>query len=174
MNTSSVDMIKKSIDDYQNLKKILLETGELTYELFTTDIFRKYLLISCASLFENQIQELISKFVEAQTSSEMLKSLIKHKVIERQYHTYFDWKDKSANSFYKLFGAEFLEKVKFECSNNNLKKQERAFLEIGVERNLMVHENFLGYQLNKTVDEISELFLDALKYLEFLESVIIA
>jgi hypothetical protein len=104
----------------------------------------------------------------------MVKSLVKSKVIERQYHTYFDWKNRSANSFYKLFGGEFADSIKLKIkSDDKLKESEKAFLEIGSERNLLVHENFLGYQLNKTVDEILELFKKACDYISFLKDVLV-
>lgn len=167
-------IINDKISEYDELKKYLLENGQVTYENFVGETFRKYLLISCASLFENLIQEIISEFVSKNTSSEMVKSLVKSKVIERQYHTYFDWKNRSANSFYKLFGGEFADSMKLKIkSDDKLKESEKAFLEIGSERNLLVHENFLGYQLNKTVDEILELFKEACDYIRFLKDVLI-
>lgn len=169
MIPSEVQLIHNLLNDYEELKKFLLENNQITFEFFQTEIFRKYLLISCASLFENQIQLIIVELSEKHSDSKTIVSLIKAKAIERQYHTYFDWKNKSANSFYKLFGNDFAEKMKTKIkSDENIKEAEKAFLELGSERNLLVHENFLNYPLNKTVAEISELFTKATRYIEFI------
>ena len=174
MDISLRKMIDDSIQDYFELKSFLLTNGQVSQESFTTEVFRKFLLVSCASLFENQIQELISLFISKQTDNTMIQNLIKRKVIERQYHTYFDWKNKNANPFYSLFGEEFKNTISQKLKEKpEIKSAEKSFIEIGYERNLMVHENFLGYQFNKTVEEVQALYNDALLYINFLQEIFI-
>ena len=62
------------------------------------------------------------------------------------YHTWFKWDDTNANQFFGLFGSEF--KL---AMNNRVKESEelrtsiRAFLEIGNERNRLVHQDYVVY-----------------------------
>jgi hypothetical protein len=51
-----------------------------------------------------------------------------------------------------------------------LSKQISSFLEIGAERNKMVHQNFLEYQLEKTFDEIVKLHKEALNFINYIKS----
>ncbi len=165
----STQMLNRAVEEYNYLRQSLIDQALITSEVFYSDVFRKYFLISCASLFENIVQSIISEYIANNTESEMIRSLVKMKVIERQYHTYFNWKDLSGNPFYSLFGEEFKARILRKISENpDLKRSERAFILIGQERNLMVHENFLGYQFNKTVEEIHQLYKAALVYTEFL------
>ena len=54
-------------------------------------------------------------------------------------------------------------------SNEELKIQMKAFLEIGNERNKMVHENFLTYSLEKTFEEIVDLYHKGKPFVLFLK-----
>ena len=174
MNTSPSIEIENLIKEYSELKKFLLESGQVSYESFMSDIFRKHLLMSCASLFEVQIQDIIVKFVESYTDNASIHSLVKMKVISRQYHTYFDWKDKRAGPFYSLFGEPFKTSITEKLKNTpELKQAEKDFLEIGSERNLLAHENFLNYSLNKTPEDILTLYRSATSYIEFIKNELI-
>ncbi len=55
-------------------------------------------------------------------------------------------------------------------SSDELSKQISSFLEIGAERNKMVHQNFLEYQLEKTFDEIVKLHKEALNFINYIKS----
>lgn len=52
-----------------------------------------------------------------------------------------------------------------------MNKSMKAFLMIGNERNKMVHENFLSYNLEKTFEEIRILNEDASKFVEYLRNI---
>ena len=68
-----------------------------------------------------------------------------------------------------LFGENFKKEVSTIISQDEvLKEQMKAFLQLGNERNKMVHENFLVYNLEKTFDEIIQLNEKAEKFVDFL------
>ncbi|MDO4719877.1 MAG: HEPN domain-containing protein [Peptostreptococcaceae bacterium] len=98
---------------------------------------------------------------------------IRNKAIKRQYHTYFDWNQtNNINHFLGLFGRDFKNIIAKEIKDNSdLARQVQAFLEIGLERNKMVHQNFLDYNLEKTFDEIRELHEQATSFIEYMENV---
>lgn len=127
------------------------------------------MLLSCASYYETQIQEIIKSFVQRNSTDDKVSNFVLKKAISRQYHTYFTWDGNNVNSFLGLFGEEFKKVVSAIISQDEvLKEQIKAFLQLGNERNKMVHENFLVYNLEKTFDEIIQMNEKAGKFVEFL------
>lgn len=167
--TSPKITVEQLVKDYAEFREYLLSNGQISFESLLSDIFRKNLLISCASLFELQIQALVSQYVSKQTADPKINSLVQNRVIERQYHTYFNWKDKAAGPFYAMFGAATKEEISLQIKGDtNLKEGEKAFLDIGAQRNLLAHENFIEYQLSLTSQEIIDLYGKATTYVRYL------
>lgn len=158
------------IEDYHDLKGYLLKNGQISLENNVENHLKKVMLLSCASFYENQIQEIIKSFVKRNSSDDKVSNFVLKKAISRQYHTYFNWEGNNVNSFLGLFGEEFRKEVSATISQDDaLKEQMKAFLQIGNERNKMVHENFLVYNLEKTFDEIILLNEKAEKFVDFLK-----
>ena len=160
---------------YKEFKEMIdyLETNkEISLKIVADDNLKKVLLLSAASYFEDEIKELILDFVEKNSDNNlMIKSFVKNKAVERQYHTYFDWKTGNANSFFSLFGDEFKNQAKGDVKDNSkLEKSIRAFLEIGNLRNELVHGNFAVFPIEKTVEEIYELYCSAHQFIDYLSS----
>lgn len=171
-------MIRQSIVDriYQDnldLLKFLQEKGELSFLAQFNTVFTKTLLLSAASYFEHEICRMIQAFIDRKTQSdEYVISIVKKKAIERQYHTYFSWRDwekGNANSFFALFGESFKKKVEQEIKDNDLKLSVKAFLEIGNERNKLVHQNFADCGVEKTAEEVYNLYQQANLFVDFLD-----
>jgi hypothetical protein len=91
---------------------------------------------------------------------------IRNKALSRQYHTLFDWGAKNCNSFLGLFGDDFKSSFCSKISSDKLlEKSIKDFLEIGRERNRLVHQNYATYSLEKTAKEIFELHTSAKSFL---------
>lgn len=88
------DSIQDFILVYDDLKKFLIENNQFSLENNFGHHMRKVMLLSCASYFETEIQELIKTFVEQQSSDDRVLSFVQNKAITRQYHTYFNWDGK--------------------------------------------------------------------------------
>lgn len=165
----SESVIQQIYSRNSQIAEFLGKAGEVTFESDVRDMFRKNLVLSMASYFENEIKKIILDFVRENIPSELICNFVKSKAIERQYHTFFDWDKNNANSFLGLFGQEFKEKCKKRISSDGtLDDGIKAFLEIGRTRNNLVHLNFSNYELNKSDKEYLELYLSAEKVLEFL------
>ncbi len=108
-------------------------------------------------------------------NDELIISIIKTKAIKRQYHTYFDWeKSTNANSFFSLFGEDFKNKMAKQVKETpKLETAIRAFLQLGQERNKLVHQNFAEIVLDKTADEIYKLYQTALLFVDIIKSELI-
>lgn len=169
-------MIRQSIVDriYQDnldLLKFLEEKNEPSFKVQFDTIFTKTLLLSAASYFEHEICRIVQTFIERKTQNdECIISIVKQKAIERQYHTYFDWNGKNANQFFSLFGNTFKQnKLKEVKDDPTLESAIKSFLELGKERNKLVHQNFANCTIEKTAKEVYELYQEATVFIDFLE-----
>jgi len=161
---------------YKEFKEMIdyLETNkEISLKIIADDNLKKVLLLSVASYFEDEIRAILLSFVEKNSGNNpMIISFVKNKALERQYHSYFEWKSaKNANKFFSLFGEKFKKQASGDVKDNSeLEKSIRAFLEIGNLRNELVHGNFAVFPIEKTLEEIYELYRSANQFIDYLSS----
>ena len=149
-----------------------LGQNEPSLVIAASDNFRKSLLLAAASYFEYRVSNCVADFVHERTSGAILVvAFVKNKAISRQYHTWFNWTDSNANQFFGLFGGEFkqmmVDRVK---ASEELKTSVQAFMELGSERNKLIHQDFASYAMEKTLDEIYSLYRQALTFVEGIAS----
>jgi hypothetical protein len=143
--------------------QVLKSTGEVSLEISASDQFRKALLLAAASFFEKKICDSVLDFVREQTSgSPLIENFVRAKAIARQYHTLFDWDASNANKFFGLFGEDFkilmTQRVR---QSTDIQEAVKAFLEVGSERNKLVHQDYASFPLEKTLEEIYDLYKKA-------------
>jgi len=161
--------IEKLYNDFENLKIYLLKSKELDYFNLVEKQFTKNLIISSASFIESFLQKILINFVDKTSSHDIITHFLKNKAISRQYHTYFNWDSKNANNFLGLFGNDFKEHMKDKIKSNNMESNIKSFLELGKLRNELVHQNFIIYTTDKTLEEIKNLFIEAKTFVMFFE-----
>lgn len=166
--TAQETIVDRLYNEFQALVAYLTQKGEISFQVTADDNFRKTLLLAAASYFENQICDDIIRFTEKVSSSNArLVEFVKNKAVSRQYHTFFSWDTRNANTFFGLFGESFRNSMADEIKNNSsLDDAIKAFIELGAERNRLVHENFGTFYLDKTVKEIYQLYKDAFLFVE--------
>lgn len=145
-----------------------LGVGEPSLTIAAGDNFRKALVLAAASYFEHRISTCVLDFVhERANGNDLIIGFVKNKAISRQYHTWFKWDETNANHFFGLFGNSFKqmmsERVK---ASEDLRASIRAFLEVGNERNKLVHQDFASFALEKTLDEIYALYQKSLLFVD--------
>jgi hypothetical protein len=151
----------------------LVPPAELTLQNWAQENFRRVLVLTMANYLENEITNLLMDFSRAKSGNVLIHSFIKNKAIERQYYTYFNWKEgRDANQFFSLFGKDFLKQASSEVkSNAELDEAIKAFLEIGRTRNILMHEILHVVDIgNKTAKEFYELFNRSLIFISFLRT----
>lgn len=165
MQATVVDRIHQ---EFKDLISYLDQRSELSLRSTVDENFRKALLLAAASYFEHRIVSDITVFViEVSGENSLLIEFVKNKAINRQYHSLFKWDDKNANHFFGLFGTSFKSFITQELKNDEqLDLSIKAFLEIGRERNRLVHQDFGTFTLEKTSDEIYELYKTALVFVD--------
>lgn len=163
--------INNLISEYRELYDSLNKNHKITLAISISNHYKKILLLSCASLYEKYFTEKIMEIIKNKTNHGALSTLFYNKSIKQQYFKFFDWKEDRGNvkSFLSLFGNEVQQHIQEEINADcELLEGMNAFLKIGYNRNLLVHENFIVYNLEKTFDEIENLHSKAVKFIEFL------
>ena len=147
---------------------MLQQAGELSLYNTMSDLFRKILLLTAASHFESEMQRAVEFYVvESASNDELVVSLVQKKAISRQYHTWFNWSGGNANQFFSLFGRRFLEFMRAQVEDGNPSSSSvRAFVEIGENRNRLVHQNFGEFQMEKSMQEVYDLYNEAREFVE--------
>jgi len=169
MTETPVDIQYQSI---LRMSERLEADGEISLTVSATDWLRKVLLLSAASYFEHRVVEVVLGFVsERSRSDEAITAMIKTKVVDRKYHTFFNWEGKNANSFFSMFGSTLADQLKAQAKSDQLIDDSViAFLELGHLRNQLVHENFATFPIPKTIGEIYLLYQTASRFLDFVET----
>lgn len=166
-----MDIVESLYNQTNELNEYLLNSGEPSLKSTADSNLRKSILLASASFFEKEIVDSILIYVQKISSdNKKVVSFVKNKALTRQYHTLFNWNDKNCNSFLSLFGDDFKNGFKKLIENNkDLDDAVKAFLEIGAERNRLVHQDFGQYSLEKTSKEIFELHKKATYFLNQLK-----
>lgn len=168
------DRIERQYQDSKDLVEYLMGQGEVSFATYIDNVYKKVLVLSAASYFESIISKFISDYaIEASGPDKRIVTLIENKVIERQYHTLFNWESKNTNTFWGLFGENTKNKVRERFNaDNQLKAAEQDFIELGRQRNLLVHENFAEYDVNITLEEIYTKYKSACEFVSFIATVL--
>jgi len=162
---SKVDRLYQEATEVLNL---LAERTEISLQSAASDQFRKALLLATASYFEHRVCKCVMDFVRERAGGSLLvENFVRAKAISRQYHTLFDWTAPNANRFFGLFGEAFRASMSEEIrQSEEMKSAVIAFLEVGNERNKLVHQDYASFPLEKTLDEIYQLYRKALTFVE--------
>ncbi len=170
----STNVVERLHDEFVELHDFLVENDGVTLVSVVEENFPKALLLAAASHFESQLKNSMKNFVmEVTDDDHPLVSLIEGKVIERQYHTWFDWESRNANRFFRMFGLRFKNHAdSLVKKDDDLRKSISSFMEIGGERNKLVHQDFANFQMNKTSSEVYDLYKSATMFVSWFPNTI--
>lgn len=159
----STNVVERLHGEFVELHDFLVKNDGAMLVSIVDENFPKALLLSAASHFEHRLKKAMKNFViEITDNDHPLVSLIESRVIGRQYHTWFNWESKNANLFFAMFGSRFKDHAgALVNENDDLRKSINAFMEIGRERNKLVHQDFADFQMSKTSTEVYDLYESA-------------
>jgi len=166
MRSAMHTVVERMHGDFSDLLSMLERGGEISLRSVADDNFRKSLLLCAASFFEKTLCDIVVGFVRDHSgNNSAIVEFVKNKAISRQYHTWFNWKERNANVFFGLFGEEFKSfmgrKIK---SDQDLDNSIRAFMEIGEYRNRLLHQDYGNFFLEKSSSEIYHLYRTAIVF----------
>jgi hypothetical protein len=158
-----IDPIPTLIEDLRSTRRIVQNSQDVSAQISQDDVARKVLLLSCASFLEAVMTSVVLEMChELSGKSRILTSLVKTKVVDRQYHTWFDWKTPSAGPFFGMFGEEVKSATKAVIKKGSPEAEiMESFLKLGASRNRLVHGNVASFVLEDTFEEITQLYYKA-------------
>ena len=162
---SSID---RMMEDHELLVARLESAGEISLQVAVQSMFAKTLLLSAASYYESRLTAiLVGLYETGDQGSRVLAEFVKTQAIGRRYAQLFAWDANNANRFFSSFGTGFGSYMR-DLVRNDIELQEsvRAFLELGNLRNQLVHENYAEFPLDKTAEEIFDLYQKANRFVE--------
>jgi hypothetical protein len=151
---------------FLDVAKLLGDANEPSLVFALDDVARKTLLVSAASYFEVQLSRAVEDFCRTSSgANSLVPSLVTAKAVKRQYHTWFSWDGSNANAFFAMFGSDFKAHMQDVLKDSpDLEDQISAFMELGRERNRLVHGDYATYPVEKTAQEIYATYLIALEF----------
>jgi len=160
--------VDKLHEEFTALIALLDAQNEPSLRASVDDNFRRSLLLAAASYFESRMVACVLLFAEEVTGANiMLTEFVRIKGIERQYHSWFEWKDNNAIKFFSLFGSDFKSFMKAKVAKDaRIESAISSFMEIGRDRNRLVHENFASFTLEKTANDIYAAYQNGLHFVE--------
>lgn len=169
MSTTVIDVMYR---DFAELTAVLDRAGEVSLRSMIDSTFKKTLALSAASFFEDEIRRILLALIAERSSNDLLLgSFLRNKAIERQYHTYFQWRGNNANSFFGMFGDEFKDAAAQDVkADPELAEAVKSFLALGNTRNELAHLNFASFALDATAQEIYGQYQVALRFVAYLET----
>ena len=151
-----------------------LESAPPAIQVAVEEGLRKGLLLAAASYFEQRVTEILVEFArDSSSGNERLVEFVNRQALSRRYHTMFNWSGRNINQFWGLFGQSFrssmAERVRGDAE---LDGGIRSFLELGNERNQLVHEDYGSFPLEKTSGQIYESYRSALRFIDALPALL--
>jgi hypothetical protein len=161
-------IVDKLYGEYSAIVSMMDQYNAVSFRNTLNENFRKTLLLCAASHFEYRItSDVVSFCAEVAGGNSMFPSLVKNKAVSRQYHTWFEWKANNANAFFNMFGDDFRSHmVGFVKLDHKLAKSISDFLEIGRERNRLVHQDYGSFFLEKSAEEIFGSYVSAMVFVD--------
>ncbi len=172
MTDISATVVDNLYRGYQDLQSYLEEAGETSHAQFVREAFRRNLVVSGASLFEQFIKDAIDAFSDHRSNGDVaVITLVQMGVTSRNYHQMFSWDQRNANKFFGYFGStsnSLGASMRQECGRSKeLQEAAKAFMELGELRNELVHRNFALMSFEETVEESYARFQKAKKFVEY-------
>lgn len=172
---------------YQSSKQILtfvsdsIAKGQVDFINAEADVgntLARDLLIAAASYHEHSIKKLILEIYTKCLNNSYLTSFIKCSALDRQYHTFFEWKKQepqSINKFISYFGNNFKTRFKILVGNEQLLAQAIIdFIYIGGTRNQMVHGNYASFNFPLTLDDVFRKYQSSMLFISRLQAEVFA
>lgn len=167
-------VIDRCYEECCTLLKIVGQHDDMSLNNVSEVIVQKYFTICVASHFEKTLcASLESYYQEVSGDHTPAVHFMKNKAIERQYHTWFDWNGRNANSFFSLFGNEFKNFMKVKLEEDSLLDEAiKSFLELGRSRNEFVHNDLGTVSSSKTMKEIYQKYREACAFVDLFPDVL--
>jgi len=137
--------------------------------------YAKAMVIASGNWLERRTMAVLNSFVdEVSRSHEPLRELVRKKVVDRQFHTLFDWKSGRVDSFLKLFGKTLSnELLQAEKMQPDIANASMSFMKLVAERNVLAHAPEISQDPQFTPGDVRSMFYRASSWLSWIRECLI-
>lgn len=167
MTMTDVDRIHGELS---GILEVVRKSGGPSDVTAAETIATKALLLSAASYFEREICGAIAECAGEGGARPVYVAFIQRQALERKYHTMFSWGESNINRFFSLFGEYAKVKLSASAKEDEINTAIRDFLFLGSKRNELVHENFAGFSLDVTFNDVWNKYTSATRLPNWLRS----
>lgn len=140
--------------------------------VYQTDL-PKVMIVAAASSFEKEVLRHIEEFYKETTRHESAATFVMKKGLHRQYHQLFGWNDNNVNVFTNFFGPGCTKNFKQQLNIHEwLETSMKDFLQLGRERNELVHGDFATHSLSLTPSEVQAKYESACRFVSCIPQII--
>ena len=159
-----IDPVVLLLEELKELEIVLTESdrGDIYRGTYVT--LYKSALIGIGSFFEREFMDIVETRSRESANTSWVAHLIRKKALDRQFHTFFDFKGLTFGPLFGMFGDDFKTKFKEKTSSEEGEACSKAFLALCAERNVIAH-NFWTAPVNRTQQELESSYLQAKPFL---------
>ena len=127
----------------------------------TRSAFAKAMILAAGNWLERRTLQALLLFAKSASSNDALVHLVKKKVLDRQFHTLFDWDSGKINSFLGKFGSDFKKKAEAANGNERIHRASLDFMELVAARNVLAHDSRISDEAQFTPSQVRTKFYNA-------------
>ncbi|MGL5053989.1 MAG: hypothetical protein ACRC5W_10420 [Cetobacterium sp.] len=164
----------KEVKDYyekcNSLKKVLEK--DIYLNSYFENENKKNLILKISAFFERKFEKVMKNILHPSTH-DFIKNFVYKECLDRKFYKIFNFDinkpRNGANSFFNKFGTAFSDRIKNKIKAKELENSIAEFILLVKERNLIIHTSETSITDSFTIEEIYLKFLEANKFLDFLD-----
>ena len=135
----------------------------------TRSAFAKAMVLAAGNWLERRTVQTLLDFARGAASKETLVLLVRRRVLDYKFHTLFDWRSGTVNSFLGIFGDDFKGKAKKAAKeNDDVHRASLDFMELVGERNGLAHDKRIGDEAQFTPIQVRTKFYNAAAWVSWI------
>lgn len=124
--------------------------------------FAKAMILAAGNWLERRTVQMLREFAKSASNRASLAELVRIRVLDRKFHTLFNWRSGRVDSFLGSFGADFKKRVEDAArENEDVGRASKDFMELVGERNGLAHNERIGDEAQFTPLEVRNKFYNA-------------
>lgn len=153
----------------------LISSGKVDMSIDAQHLFAKVFAVCAGSCCEVEIVRILEEYVNWQSRGDDKLFRFVHTVaIDKKYFSLFDWERAEASAFFSKFGKDFADCMKFAMAKDrSLAEAVRSFLELGKQRNNLVHNDLARIEFEDTLVDVAKKFSAAEAFLDVLPTYLV-
>ena len=153
--------VERLWNDLGDLEHYVSEAGPAVF-VNTKSAFAKAMILAAGNWLERRTVQTILDVARSASSQDTLVFLVERRVLNRQFHTLFNWKSGKVDYFLSHFGPDFKKEAQEAAKQNEeVLRASLDFMELVAERNTLAHDKRISDEAQFTPSQVRSKFYNA-------------